>query len=115
MHLLALGLATAALAAALIRLSVTHRASRANLVSTRVQARTDTLTGLGNRLALQRALDTVLAERLPHVLLMLDLDGFKNYNDSYGHPAGDALLVRLGSRLADAATAARRRGVPHRR
>ena len=104
-NLLALGLSTAALAAALIRLSLTHRASRANLVSTRVQARTDSLTGLANRLALQRALDDVLAERVPHVLLMLDLDGFKNYNDSYGHPAGDALLTRLGTRLLDAATA----------
>ncbi|MGZ8635176.1 MAG: diguanylate cyclase domain-containing protein, partial [Solirubrobacteraceae bacterium] len=104
-NLLALGLATAALAAALIRLSVTHRASRANLVSTRVQARTDSLTGLGNRRALQRALGNALAEPVPHVLLMLDLDGFKNYNDSYGHPAGDALLARLGSRLLATATA----------
>ena len=43
----------------------------------------------------------------PHVLLLFDLDGFKNYNDSYGHPAGDALLARLGSRLA-AATDGRR-------
>jgi two-component system cell cycle response regulator len=89
----------------LIRLSLTHRQSRSNLVSTRVQARTDALTGLGNRWALQRALDDALAEPNPHVLLMLDLDGFKNYNDSYGHPAGDALLARLGSRLAAAATA----------
>jgi len=104
-NLLALGLAIAALVAALIRLSVTHRASRSNLVSTRVQARTDSLTGLGNRLALHRALDTTLAEGVPHVLLMLDLDGFKNYNDSYGHPAGDALLARLGARLLAAATA----------
>ena len=104
-NLLALGLSTAALAAALIRLSVTHRASRANLVSTRVLARTDSLTGLGNRLALQRALDDALAEPVPHVLLMLDLDGFKNYNDSYGHPAGDALLARLSARLLAAATA----------
>jgi two-component system, cell cycle response regulator len=105
-NLLAVGLSTAALAAALIRLSVTHRASRANLVSTRVLARTDSLTGLGNRLALQRALSDALAEPVPHVLLMLDLDGFKNYNDSYGHPAGDALLARLGARLLVTATAA---------
>ena len=104
-NLLAVWLATAALAAALIRLSVTHRASRANLVSTRVQARTDSLTGLGNRLALHRALDDALAEPVPHVMLMLDLDGFKNYNDSYGHPAGDALLARLSTRLLAAAIA----------
>ena len=105
-HLLAVGLSGAALVAALIRLSLTHRQSRSNLVSTRVQARTDALTGLGNRRALQRALDDALDEPAPHVLLMLDLDGFKNYNDSYGHPAGDALLARLGSSLAAAATAA---------
>jgi two-component system, cell cycle response regulator len=105
-HLLAVGLSGAALVAALVRLSLTHRQSRSNLVSTRVQARTDALTGLGNRWALQRALDDALAEPAPHVLLMLDLDGFKNYNDSYGHPAGDALLARLGMRLAASATAA---------
>jgi diguanylate cyclase (GGDEF)-like protein len=38
--------------------------------------------------------------RQPSVLVILDLDGFKAYNDSFGHPAGDALLVRLASRLA---------------
>jgi two-component system, cell cycle response regulator len=104
-NLLTLGLSTSALAAVLVRLTVTHRASRANLVSTRVLARTDSLTGLGNRFALQRALDDALAARVPHVLLMLDLDGFKNYNDSYGHPAGDALLVRLSARLLSSAAA----------
>ncbi|MGZ8695419.1 MAG: diguanylate cyclase domain-containing protein, partial [Gaiellaceae bacterium] len=92
--------------AVLVRLSLTHRQSRSNLVSTRVQARTDALTGIGNRWALQRALDQALDEPDPHVLLRLDLDGFKNYNDSYGHPAGDALLTRLGTALAAAATAA---------
>ena len=103
-NLLALGLAGAALVAVLIRLSLTHRESRTNLVRTRVQARTDSLTGLGNRFELDRALGHVFGEPVttPHVLLLFDLDGFKNYNDSYGHPAGDALLARLGARLADA-------------
>jgi two-component system cell cycle response regulator len=103
-NLLAVALSGAALVAVLIRLSLTHRESRSSLVTTRVQARTDSLTGLGNRFALQRALDHALADPASHALLLFDLDGLKNYNDSYGHPAGDALLARLGSGLA-AATA----------
>jgi two-component system cell cycle response regulator len=102
-NLVAVGLSSAALVAVLIRLSLTHKDSRSNLVRTRKQARTDSLTGLGNRFELDRALGNALAEPDPQVLLMLDLDGFKNYNDSYGHPAGDALLTRLGMRLAASA------------
>ena len=45
---------------------------------------------------------------------IFDLDGFKAYNDTFGHPAGDALLARLGGRLAAAMRRARR-GLPHRR
>jgi two-component system, cell cycle response regulator len=101
-NILAVGLSAAALVAVLIRLSLTHRESRSNLVATRAQARTDSLTGLGNRFALQRALNHALADPAPHALLLFDLDGFKNYNDSYGHPAGDALLTRLGCGLAAA-------------
>jgi diguanylate cyclase (GGDEF)-like protein len=41
-------------------------------------------------------------EPSPHVLAFLDLDGFKAYNDAFGHPAGDALLVRLGHQLGRA-------------
>jgi two-component system cell cycle response regulator len=104
-NLLALGLATASIVAMVIRLFLTHRESLDNLATTRRQARTDALTGLGNRFALMEAIERELADGTPHVLLLFDLDGFKNYNDSYGHPAGDALLARLGSRLA-AATAA---------
>ena len=38
----------------------------------------------------------------PHVLGLFDLDGFKHYNDTFGHPAGDALIMRLSGRLARA-------------
>ena len=68
----------------------------------REEARTDALTGLGNR----RALLDDLAAALPHAddehplaLALFDLDGFKQYNDTFGHPAGDVLLARLGGRL----------------
>jgi two-component system cell cycle response regulator len=104
-NLLALGLATASIAAMVLRLFLTHRESLDNLATTRHQARTDALTGLGNRFALMEAIERALADGTPHALLLFDLDGFKNYNDSYGHPAGDALLTRLGSRLAAAIAA----------
>jgi diguanylate cyclase (GGDEF)-like protein len=67
-------------------------------------ASTDPLTGLGNR----RALTSDLHDRLstvsdpPAALMLFDLDGFKRYNDTFGHPAGDALLARLGAKLATA-------------
>ena len=62
----------------------------------------DALTGLGNRRKLMLRLDTALAEGGPLLMALFDLDGFKGYNDTYGHPAGDALLVRLATRLAAA-------------
>ena len=67
------------------------------------QALTDDLTGLGNRRRLLADLERAIAEGTDHspaVLAMFDLDGFKAYNDTHGHPAGDALLARLGARLA---------------
>ncbi|MDX6666506.1 MAG: hypothetical protein QOG68_2712 [Solirubrobacteraceae bacterium] len=70
-----------------------------------VEARTDALTGLGNRRALADELDAEAnrpgGER-GLVLALYDLDGFKQYNDTFGHPAGDVLLARLGERLAAA-------------
>lgn len=75
-------------------------------------ALTDPLTGLANRRALLRDLEGVVAgDGDLTVLVLFDLDGFKLYNDTFGHPAGDALLARLGGRL-DAATAGR--GVAYR-
>jgi diguanylate cyclase (GGDEF)-like protein len=80
-------------------------ASRRELES---QANSDGLTRLGNRRKLladlERQTRTATAEA-PAVLTMFDLNGFKNYNDSFGHLAGDALLLRLGSALAETASA----------
>jgi two-component system, cell cycle response regulator len=70
----------------------------------RDESRTDVLTGLGNRRALADDLLRVLGEPAPDselLLAILDLDGFKQYNDTFGHAAGDALLQRFGLRLAD--------------
>jgi diguanylate cyclase (GGDEF)-like protein len=68
----------------------------------RRQALTDPLTGLGNRRRLLADLDAAVASSEPAVLAIFDLDGFKAYNDTFGHPAGDALLRRLADRLAEA-------------
>jgi diguanylate cyclase (GGDEF)-like protein len=65
-------------------------------------ARTDALTGLPNRRALMELLDWIDAGAWPAVLALYDLDGFKVYNDHFGHPAGDVLLQRLAARLAAA-------------
>jgi diguanylate cyclase (GGDEF)-like protein/PAS domain S-box-containing protein len=67
-----------------------------------VLALRDPLTGLGNRRALladlTARLDRATDER-PLVLQLFDLDGFKTYNDTFGHPAGDSLLARMAGRL----------------
>jgi len=69
------------------------------------EVRTDTLTGLGNRGAMQvdfGALDRRSGEAAPVTVVLFDLDGFKRFNDTFGHPEGDVLLARLGRSLQDA-------------
>jgi diguanylate cyclase (GGDEF)-like protein len=71
------------------------------------QAVTDPLTSLGNRRKLsaelsQRLAGTASSDPDPFLLLLFDLDGFKGYNDTFGHLAGDALLAHLGGRLSSA-------------
>ena len=64
-------------------------------------AMTDSLTGLPNRRLLTSDLETAVDDRQGR-LALFDLDGFKAYNDTFGHLAGDALLTRLGHRLREA-------------
>jgi diguanylate cyclase (GGDEF)-like protein len=75
------------------------------LIASRIEASTDALTGIGNRRALIEDLTDAISstEFDPELLLAIfDLNGFKQFNDTFGHGAGDALLARLARRLADA-------------
>jgi diguanylate cyclase (GGDEF)-like protein len=102
--LIPLGLAGAAACAWL--LSIYRRRAEATmrtaLESTAHEARTDELTGLPNRRALLEELERRTGEDESFTLALADLNGFKRYNDTFGHPAGDALLRRLGRKLATA-------------
>ena len=81
------------------------------LLASEGHAGRDPLTGLANRRGLQIAFDELLlAARAgdPHIgrLALLDLDDFKDVNDTYGHEAGDHLLIAVGERLSAAVGAA---------
>jgi len=102
LNALAVLLAAAALCAVMARLIFTFRENIQMLHLSRGEALTDALTGLPNRRALIRHLERAIpsaSEGQPLVLVLFDLDGFKLYNDTFGHPAGDALLARLGASL----------------
>src|SRR3954454_4775498 len=108
-HVVALWLATAAIAVAVLRFGLTFRENLRTLGASEVEASTDALTGLGNRRALLADLERLAADATPErpvLLTLFDLDGFKAYNDSFGHLAGDALLHRLGHNLAETLGAA---------
>jgi diguanylate cyclase (GGDEF)-like protein len=80
----------------------------------RAAALTDQLTGLANRRALDRELDRFCAADQPVCLLLLDIDGLKEVNDTLGYEQGDHLIRALASSLVevlgDAAVAARMGG-----
>jgi two-component system, cell cycle response regulator len=103
-HVVALALASATIVLVLARTALSFRENARLLDASRHEALTDALTGLGNRRKLLHDLgaevERVHAE--PRMLALFDLNGFKTYNDTYGHPAGDALLARLAGKLAAA-------------
>ena len=71
----------------------------------RVLAHRDSLTGLANRALFQETLEGILANResnkATHAVLLLDLDRFKDVNDSFGHGMGDALLKEVTARIGN--------------
>jgi len=91
----------ATMTAVIVRLAMSDRENKELLE----QVRTDPLTGLANQGRMQVDLPNRVArasEENPVRLLLFDLNGFKHYNDTFGHPAGDELLTRLGGALQDA-------------
>lgn len=97
-------LAAGSLGVVLLRLTQTFRDNTEVMAQRHREARSDALTGLSNRRALNSDLARVdhdVGPGKPAVLALFDLDGFKHYNDTFGHHAGDALLARLGAKLRE--------------
>jgi diguanylate cyclase (GGDEF)-like protein len=82
------------------RLALSLRANKLLLE----QVRTDRLTGIGSKARLEIDLEQRChrAGEEPLAVVLLDLNGFKRYNDTFGHPAGDTMLAKLGGRLRGA-------------
>jgi two-component system, cell cycle response regulator len=100
-----LALTAAALVLVLVRTALVFSENQRMIDRIHEEARTDPLTGLRNRRSLMDDMAYELAcatPEEPRAIVLFDLDGFKEYNDAFGHPAGDGLLARLGLRLADA-------------
>ena len=97
-------LAAAAVVTVVVRAVLTFRENGEMNEHMRLLASTDALTGLGNRRKLIVDLDQVFAHGAAEqrLFVLYDLNGFKRYNDTFGHPAGDVLLARLGAKLAAA-------------
>jgi two-component system, cell cycle response regulator len=104
-NLISLVLALATLLLVIVRMTASLRETQAVLAARARDAVTDGLTQMPNRRALIDGLDLAAREATDErqlLLVLFDLDGFKVYNDTFGHQAGDALLTRIGAALRGA-------------
>ena len=95
----AVGLAVLALLTVMVRMALLLRET-ATLAVSRKLSLTDDLTGLANRRAFTAEAEGAVADGRPCALLMIDLDQFKELNDTLGHHVGDELLRSVGPRLS---------------
>jgi diguanylate cyclase (GGDEF)-like protein len=109
-NLLAAGVALSLLVSILLLVVATGRSRAERLVrlkteELRFQALHDSLTGLANRALLTDRIEHLLARNRRHettsAVLFLDLDGFKDVNDTFGHDVGDLLLQAVATRLSN--------------
>jgi diguanylate cyclase (GGDEF)-like protein len=103
LNALAFLFASLAIAVVIVRAVLAFQERVQLLATSREEALTDALTGLGNRRRFVADFELSLSEgaREPLSVTLFDLDGFKSYNDSFGHAAGDALLARVAGRLSE--------------
>ena len=110
----AVALAVLALLTVMVRMALLLRET-ATLAVSRKLSLTDDLTGLANRRSFTAEVEGAVADERPCALLMIDLDQFKELNDTLGHHVGDELLRGVGPRLSAAMRPRRRRRAPGRR
>jgi diguanylate cyclase len=98
-NLVAVAFAVLALVTVMVRMALLLKETAALAVSRKLSL-TDDLTGLGNRRSFTAEVESAIADNRRFALLMIDLDQFKELNDTLGHHLGDELLRCVGPRLA---------------